>query len=186
MQEIQAKGLTFASVLGALDDLRGPAFRQRVLDALPEESGSALKLGSVIASGWYPIRWYRELFKAALSESGDLDFAREIGRASVRREIKGVHRLLFKVISVDTLQQHGARFFKAYFHPTTVTTERVGPGVGRTRYSKCVGFDKNLWHEQLGCIEELLVQSGVKLPRIRIVAGGGEDDGFAEFETRWR
>jgi hypothetical protein len=186
MHEIQAKGLTFVSVLSAIDDLRGREFRDQVIAAMPEESGTALRYGSVIASGWYPIRWYRELFKAALEIADKPDFAREIGRASVRREIKGVHRLLFKVLSVETLQKQGSRFFKAYFQPTDIKNERLGPGLGRTLFLRCTGFDRNLWQEQLGCCEELLAQSGVQLPRVRVLAGGTDRDDYMEMETRWR
>ena len=186
MDEIEAKGLTFLSVLGAIEDLRGPAFKDSVIDRMPQESRKELRYGTVIASGWYPVRWYRELFKAATDVAHDFGFAREVGRASVRREVRGVHRLLFKVISIETLQNHGARFFKSYFRPSEVATERLAPGLGRTLYRQCVGFDKNLWQEQLGCIEELLKQAGVALPRVRVLAGGGDGDGHMEIETRWR
>lgn len=186
MSEVQAKGLTFLSVLAAIEDLRGAAFRDRVIDAMPEESGRELRYGSVLASGWYPIRWYRELFAAATDIAHDFGFAREIGRASVRREVRGVHRLLFKVMSIETLQNQGTRFFRSYFRPSDVTTERLAPGLGRTLYRNCTGFDKNLWQEQLGCIEELLKQAGVQLPRVRVLSGGGDGDGYMEIETRWR
>lgn len=186
MREIETKGLTFLSVLSAIEDLRGPDFRERVIDAMPEESRSELRLGAVLASGWYPIRWYRELFAAATEAASDLGFAREIGRASVRREIRGVHRLLFKVMSVETLQNQGARFFKSYFRPSEVRTERLAPGLGHTLYRQCFGFDRNLWQEQQGCIEELLMQAGVQIPRIRVLDGGNDGDSHMQIETRWR
>ncbi len=186
MREIEAKGLTFLSVLSAIEDLRGTDFREQVIDAMPEESRSELRLGAVLASGWYPIRWYRELFAAATEAARDTGIAREIGRASVRREIRGVHRLLFKVVSIETLQNQGTRFFKAYFRPSEVKTERLAPGLGRTLYRECFGFDRNLWQEQQGCIEELLTQAGAQLPRVRVLAGGNDGDSHMEIETRWR
>jgi hypothetical protein len=185
MEEIQAKGLAFVSVLGAIEELRSRAFRDRVLEAMPEESRAALRYGSVIASGWYPIGWYRELFGAAVALAQDSGFSRELGRTSIRREITGVHRLLFKVVSVETLQKHSARLFRSYFQPGEVRVERFGPGLGRTYWRGCDGFDKNLWMEQVGCVEELLVQSGVKLPRVRVLNGGDNADNYMELETRW-
>ncbi len=185
-QEIEVRGTTFVSVLGAIEDLKGADFRAQVIQGMSTEASEALTLGAVIATGWYPIRWYRELFASGVEASGELMFARQVGQASIKREVNGVHRLLFKVISVDTLQRQGARFFQSYFRPTDVTLERLGPGHGVTRYEGCVGFDRNLWLEQLGCVEEFLVQAGVKVPRVRIRSGGGNGDDRCEIETRWK
>ncbi len=185
-QEIEVRGTTFASVQGAISDLRGQAFLERVVGAMPEESKKALRFGSVIASGWYPIAWYRELFASALELSGELQFPREIGRASIRREINGVHRLIFRIISVEMLQKQSSRFFGSYFRPTECTVERVTPNPARTLYRGCVGFDRNLWLEQFGCIEELMAQARVTAPRLRIVSGGNDGDDACEIESRWR
>lgn len=184
--EIETRGTTFLSVQGALADLKGQVFVDRVIDAMPKDGKEALRYGSVIATGWYPIRWYRELFTAAVELSGDVWFPRAIGRASIRREIRGVHRLIFRVVTVEMLQKQGARFFQSYFRPTECTLELAAARHGITRYAGCVGFDRNLWLEQLGCIEELLVQARVELPRVRILNGGGDGDAHCEVETRWR
>ncbi|MFO0564746.1 MAG: hypothetical protein U0263_03740 [Polyangiaceae bacterium] len=157
-----------------------------VLEKMPTESGQALRYGEVIASGWYPVGWYRELFGASVEVSGNIHIAREIGRASIRREINGVHRMLFRILSVETLQKQGARFFQSYFRPTEVRVTRVGDRQALIHYSNCHGFDRNLWLEQVGCIEELLTQAGTELPRVRILAGGGDGDERCEVETRWR
>ncbi len=184
--EVEVRGTTFVSVQGAMVDLRGQAFLDRVVEAMPSESSKALGLGSVIASGWYPIRWYRELFAASVTVSGDIQIPREIGRASIRREINGVHRLLFRILSVETLQRQSSRFFQSYFRPTDCIVERLAPRHARTLYSGCTGFDRNLWLEQFGCIEEFMVQARVQVPRVRILSGGGDGDDFCEIETRWR
>ncbi len=186
MPEIQAKGLNFASVLRALEALRGHDFLAHAIEAMPPESGSAIQHGSVIASGWYPIRWYRELVDAAVELSRDQGLPQEIGRVSFQAEIKGVHRLLFRVMSVETLQAQGARFFKAYFRPTKVTVERIEPGVARTHYQQCFGFNRNLWQEQVGGVRELLRQSGIAQPRMRILAGGNDADSAMDLEVCWR
>jgi hypothetical protein len=186
MLDVEVKGLAFVNVLGAVAQLRGDQFRSQVIEAMPGEGSAALRLGSVIASGWYPVRWYRELFAASVAVSNDASLPRELGKASVRRDVKGVHRLLFKVMSIETLQKQGARFFKAFFRPTDVSVERVDRCIARVRYQRCFGFDKNVWQEQIGGVEELLSQSRVALPRVRVLSGGGEHDDRMDLETRWQ
>jgi hypothetical protein len=186
MAELLAKGTNFFSVLGAIDELRGESFRKAIVARLGPEPRHALEFGSLIASGWYPIGWYRELMDAAVDAQADASFARAIGRLSLRRELNGVHRVLMKTLSVETLQRQGGRFFQAYFKGATVGTESLGPRLARSYYANCVGFNRHLWQEQLGCIEELLAHSRVKAPRVRVVSGGEDADHAMEIEVTWR
>ena len=186
MTEIEVKGLAFVNVVGAIEEARGDAFKKRMIDAMPDDSRSALRLGSVLANGWYPVRWYRELFAAAVAASRKPNLPRELGRISVRRDVKGVHRLLFRIMSVETLQAQGARFFKSYFKPSEVSVERVDRRSARVYFSQCVGFDRNIWQEQLGGVEELLASCGVTSPRVLVLAGGGDQDTSMAIESRWR
>ena len=183
--EIEVKGLAFVNVLAAIEEVRGDVFRKRVIDAMPNDSRSALRLGSVLATGWYPVRWYRELFGAAVAASREPSLPRELGRVSVRRDVKGVHRLLFRIMSVETLQAQGARFFKSYYKPTEVRVERVDRRSARVHYAQCIGFDRNIWQEQLGGVEELLASCGVTSPRVLVLAGGGDQDTDMDLESRW-
>jgi len=185
MTEIEVKGLAFVNVLGALKEVRGEALEKRVIDTMPDDSRSALRLGSVLANGWYPVRWYRDLFGAAVSASREPNLPRELGRVSVRRDVKGVHRLLFRVMSVETLQAQGARFFKSYFRPAEVNVERIARRSARVHYAQCVGFDRNIWQEQLGGVEELLASCGVTSPRVLVLAGGSDQDTGMDLESRW-
>lgn len=184
--EIRAKGLTFLSVVGALEEMRGPLFARAVVQRMPGEAGEALRANTVLAASWYPISWYRELHRAAVEESGDLGFPREVGKVSTRRDVKGVHRLLFRVMSTELLMKQGPRFFKMFFDPTDVKILQIGAGMARTRYERCVGFDRNLWLEQLGGCEELLTLAGARHPRVRVVSGGQNGDSFMELESSWR
>lgn len=184
--ELEVKGNTFMSVLTAAENLHGAAFRDAVIARLPAESGDALRFGSVISAGWYPVRWYRELHAAIIDEANDPNVPREIGRASIRVEMTGVHRLILRVISIETMQSQAARFFGSYFRPGNVSVERVNPSTSRTSFGPCRGFDRAVWLEQLGCMEELLVQAGQTAGRVRIVSGGGDGDDEAVFESTWR
>ena len=185
-KEIEVKGNTFVSTLTAVEALRGAEFRAAVLARLPKESGDAFRYGSVISAGWYPVRWYRELHAAIVEEAGDIHYPRQVGRASMRVEMTGAHRMFLRIISVDLMQKQGARFFGSYFRPVRVTVERMAPGLSQTHFAGCDGFDRNVWLEQAGCIEELLIQSGVRAPRVRFLSGGGDGDSDAILETGWR
>lgn len=184
--EIEVKGNTFFSVLTAIETLRGAAFREAAIARLPTDSGDALRFGGLISAGWYPVRWYRELHAAIIEEADDPNVPREIGRASIRVEMHGVHRLLLRVISVQTMQTQAARFFGSYFRPGNVAVERLGEGTSRTSFGPCPGFDRAIWLEQLGCMEELLAQAGHPKGRVRLVSGGGDGDRDAVFESSWR
>ena len=183
--ETQVKGSSFLSVLGAAEDLHGADFGLALRTAVPGEAGEALLYGTVIASGWYPISWYRALLAAAVKVSGDLNFPRVLGRGSIRRDVTGIYRVFFKLLSIDTLVRQSPRFFRMCFTPGEVKIELMDEGRARSRYQGCAGFDQNLWLEQLGCVEELLKLGGAHVVRVKVLAGGGENDDYMEIECSW-
>lgn len=186
VNELNVKGLTFSSVLGAIEELKGPDFRREVVQGMTDEPREAIELGAMIASGWYPLCWYREMFESAVALDGTPSFPREVGRASVMRDVQGVHRVLMRVITIDMLQRSSSRLFEKYFQPAELRVERLAKTSRRVSYLGCGGFDHNLWQEQLGVHEELLKHTGVKAPRVRIASGGRQGDPVTELELSWR
>lgn len=186
MAESEVKGLAFLNVLGAIVEVLGASARDEVIRAMPVDGREALTLGSLIASGWYPVRWYRDLLGAAVAVSKDASLPRELGKVSVRRDVTGVRRLLFRVVSVEILTSQAARFFKAYFRPGDVSVVRVDAHTARVAFHHCYGFNEHVWQEQAGGVDGLLEASHVEAPRVRVLAGGNDGDAHMTLESRWR
>jgi len=56
--------------------------------------------GQVVASGWYDIEWYKELLQAIVDQSGGRHAIIErIGILANQRDLKGIYRLLGKLLS---------------------------------------------------------------------------------------
>src|SRR5439155_6829587 len=58
---VRVKGVNFKTLLSTLARIHGQQSVDATLKELPAEVEEALRLGAVVASGWYPIDWYRAL-----------------------------------------------------------------------------------------------------------------------------
>ena len=180
------KGHSFHSVLWALAELRGQAFRDAVLSSLASEAGEALRYGTLLSSNLYPVAWYRDLFHAVLALAPDSpNFAREIGKTSAVRDVKGVYRIVFRALSTETLVKQSPRLFRLFYEGGQVDVADVRSGFARVRYSECRGFDRNLWLDLLGGSEGVLTVSGAHDLRMRIEAGGGDGRDHLQATVTW-
>jgi hypothetical protein len=59
-------------------------------------------------------------------------------------------------------------------------------GVAHGRYKDADGWDENMWAEIRGSLELMLELAGAMDIRVRLLAGGGNNDGYAESEGQWR
>ena len=113
------KGVAFRSVLAVLAELQGEATLDRMLGSLPPESAKMLRY-SIVQTGWYPISLYREMWAAILDATGgSYDVARAIGAGAIRRDMTGVYRLVFKLLSPETLFSLGGKMFSKYYDTGT-------------------------------------------------------------------
>lgn len=181
----RVKGLAFHSVLRAMAQMRGDEFVRRVRAAIPGEGGDAVRDGVVVANGWYPTAWYRAFYGTAVELSGETDFARECGRVSVQYDVTIVHKLLFRVLSPETLTRQGAKLFKMYFDPAELDIVPKESKLFHLRFHGCLGFDRNLWMDQWGGTEELVRYCGGAGSRLRLLTGGQDNDTAMELECRY-
>ncbi len=184
--EVLVKGVTFRSILAAAGELRGPAFVERVRASVPGKAGDAIRFGGVISSGWYPIGWFRSLYGTVVDLAGDRDFAREVGRASTRLDAGNVLRLVFRVFTIPMLLGQAGRIFKMYYQGCDMALDNVAPGHVIVRWSRCRGFDRNVWLDQLGTAEELFALHGGRNLEIAVIAGGSDGDSTMSIEGKWR
>jgi len=183
--EIRTKGSNILAVVTVLESVHSLELRNTVLAEMPGQGGDDLRSHALIAAGWYPIAWYRDLLATVVRHS-DPSIVRKLGRASTRQNVSTVHRIFMRMISPHTLMTQGARVFSSYFEDATVSVQNVDKQVERILWKGCHGFDKNCWRDQLGSTEELVEMSGAKLLRSRIVSGGEDGDAEMVLEIAWK
>jgi hypothetical protein len=184
--EIRVKGSAFVGVLRAIEATKGKSFYDAALESLQGEGGEALRTKSVLAAGWYPCAWYRDLLGAAERAAGEGPaFVREIGRISTRESVSSVHRIFMRVMSPDTLIKQGARVFSS-FYEASLKVVPIARGNVQIVWAECHGFDGNCWLDQLGAMDALVAMSGAKLPRLRLLSGGQADNPGMTVECLWR
>lgn len=189
MKELNVKGTAFKQVLDTYRDVRGDAFHAEVLAAIPGPCGEALRSGTLLASAWQPVAWYRALHRTGSERGGGLPFVLEIGRRSAERDIGTVHRVIFKLISVETIVKQLPRFLGLYFDGgrgavESSQVESAERGTFRVSFTDFLGFDEYVWMDFLGGCEAILAATGKKNVRARIVRGGRADDALIEMTYR--
>lgn len=189
MKELSVKGTAFKQVLDTYRDSRGEAFHAEVLATVPGDAGEALRTGTLLASAWQPVAWYRALLRAGSELGGGLPFAQDIGRRSAERDIGTVHRVIFQLVSVETLVRQLPRFLGLYFDGgrgvvESSQIESTERGTFRVTFTDFFGFDEYVWMDFLGGCEAILAATGKKNVRARVVRGGRAGDALIELTYR--
>lgn len=178
------KGLAFRSAMRAVATLRGEDAVVEARGHMPAEVADALRLGTIVATGWYPIAWYREMF-GGIVRATSADLPRQVGAEAIRADLASVHKALLRLLSPQTVYSLSNRMFTNYYDTGTVTTLETRPGFLHGRASGCAGWDRNMWQELVGATERILEIAGARHVRIRVVRGGGDGDELCEIEARW-
>jgi hypothetical protein len=183
---VRAKGITFRGFLTTLERLRGTDSVEATLAELPPEISRALRLGEVVATGWYPVDWYRELHAAmnrACRETG-FELSRRIGLESTIADFRGIYRLLLRVVSSETLVSQSPRLLAMFFEGGEVAMVETGKGFGVIEFTGWHGFDRAMWADMTGAVEGVLVARRAFDIRTRVLRGGGSE-GMLRLECRW-
>lgn len=184
-QSPKVKGVTLRSAAHAFRRIREQHY-DTMLGALPRELADALRYGGIAASKWYPIEWYRALHAGMISATNEGErIIREVERSAARADMTGVYRLVFKLLSPQTLIGLSARLFSTYYDTGRVETIESRSGYVRLRWTGCTGFDRNIWAGVFASSEEMLELAGARSVRIHVLQGGGQGNDFAEAEAFW-
>jgi len=185
-REARTKGMNFRAFLGSLARIRSKDAVEATLDAAPKEVRDAIRFGQIIASGWYPVGWYRELYLAAQRALNlGIELPREVGRDSTTHDFNSVFRLALRLVSVETAFGQAHRIVMLYYDGGSVETLGVRPGVGRLRFSRWIGFDRNIWEDLGSSAEAIASLCGGKNVRKYVIAGGQDGSEDLELELRW-
>lgn len=187
--ELNVKGTAFRQVLDTYREVEGEAFHAEVIAKIPGPGGEAIRTGTLLASAWQPMAWYRALLHTGSELRSGLPFALAIGRRSAERDIGTVHRMIFRVISVETMVKQIPRILGLYFDGgrgvmESAIVETNERGTFKVAFSEFWGFDEYVWMDFVGGCEAMLAATGKKNARARIVRGGRADDALIELSYR--
>lgn len=184
--EVRCKGVMLRSTVNVLASLRGQEAADRALALLSPEMSQAMRSGGVVASGWYPVAWLRELHSAAqrACDAGP-QLARAIGYEAAGADLRGVYRFLASLLSPETLLSMTPRVWKTYWDGGQTKYLELRKGMARGYTFGCKGFDRSIWESIIGGSIAILEIGGAKNVRMRVVAGGGDGDDAMDCEARW-
>jgi hypothetical protein len=182
--ESEIKGQSLRHYPIALRALRGNEVADRVLASLSQELREGLTGGSILAGGWYPVAYKRELHAAGCKVTGDHGLARVMGYEMTKRDLSGIYRTFVRIATPRFVLSLGARIFSTYFRPGTMRVVETRDGFVEVAFANCIGFDANIWRDVIGGCEATLVVSGAKSVRLRF-GSGGEDGDEAASATAW-
>jgi hypothetical protein len=187
LAELRCKGVSLKSFLATLERLHGRAAVERTTALLSSEPRDAFAYGKVVASGWYPIGWLKELHAAAQRATDrDEELARIIGYEGTRADFRGVYKFVASMISPETLLKQAPRVWKTYWDGGELAIDEASAGRAIARCKRCFGFDRNLWLNVIGGMQSSLELAGALDVVIEMQSGGGADDSAAELLATWR
>lgn len=178
------KGTAILGLLQAVARAHGQAGLDATLEAAPAEVRDAYRFGQIVAIGWYPMAWYRELHGAAQRGlRADKMLPWRLSHEAVTRDFRGVFQVIVRLLSPESVLRHGARLLLLYCKGGRLEVVEAWPGYGRLRFSGWSDFDHNLWADMQGGIVATLEVRGAKNVTTRVLAGG--DDEGLDLEVRW-
>ena len=181
------KGLQFRSFLRALGKIRGERAVEETLAALRLELGDALRLGTLVTVGWYPLEWYRELHAAAQKATHEgVELARAVSRAGIQDDFRGVYRLITFALSPQAIIRWAPKIVSLYFDTGSCVIDIAEPGLARGRFVGFAGFDRSLWEDLIGGITGVMELAGGKQLTAHVIAGGSDGHVDMTIEVRWK
>ncbi len=183
----RVKGVAFRTIDGCFVELCGAVARDRSRAIMTPALAEAYRHGTLLPASWYPISWYREVFRSfrAATSSGP-DLPRRIGALAVRHDMRGAHkRFVAWLVSPSAMLALSQRLFSTYYDTGRLVLVESRRGFASMRAMDCVGWDHNMWSELTGSSQALLEESGAKHVRLHSIAGGRDGDAHHDFEAHW-
>lgn len=184
--ERNLKGINFIGTLSALERDYGRDVRERVEKSLGGEVGETVRLGGLVASGWYPASWYGALLATIVRETrGDERTIRQLSNSAVTADMKTLFKIVRLFLSPERALQQSMRISSRYIDGGEIEVVQAGAGHIHYRFREYHGYDRLLWWDFIGGIEAVLENIGAKDLTVKIVAGGGDGDHHLEVVFRW-
>jgi hypothetical protein len=185
--ESKVKGVAFRTVDRCFRDLCGERTHEEALEIMTRPVAEAYQRGTLLPASWYPVAWYRDVFRAYRAATGmGPELPRRIGALAVGHDMQGVHkRFVAWLTSPQTLLSLSQRFFSTYYDTGRLEIVSSRSGFAHLRALGCAGWDHNMWSELAGSSAALLGAAGARHVRIYGVSGGQDGDDHHELEAHW-
>jgi uncharacterized protein (TIGR02265 family) len=137
--------------------------------------------------GWYPID-YLCVMNLALRNAlgGGLEVARDVGRASTKRDLtRGPFRALLKIASPTFLIERAPSLFRAYLERGNLEVATMAEQQLELRFTQCVGFDAAIFAGLAGGCEGALEAAGANQVGVHALEGGRDGDEHLVLAASW-
>lgn len=184
---IAVKGNSLKTLVEFIGSKFGPDGLERWTSSLHPEAEEAVR-GTVLASTWYEGEHFvigTRMKVCELFYGGDINGARDIGRFSAERSLKGIYKVFIRFGSPNWIVTRTSLIFSSYFRPGTV--EMVVNEKGRAN-ARIVGFPDHtgvVEQSVAGFSEKALVMSGANDVDVQVVKSLSRGDEYAEYEVTW-
>jgi hypothetical protein len=184
---MQVKGTAISSIPEFIAGKFGKEGLNQWLSALTENAKKVYQ-GAILAGNWYPVNEImieptRKMCELFYRE--DLRGAREGGRFSAEKGLKGVYRIFVKLGSPEFLIRRASTIFTTYYQPSdmqVVSEEDRKAVVHITNFSEPSQLIEN---RIAGWMERALEISGCKGVKIQISQSLAKGAPFTEFIATW-
>jgi hypothetical protein len=139
----RVRGQGLRSLLQAFSARWDAATVSRILARTQETVRSNVLHADIAASGWYPITWYGDLYRACREVTGaPMEVASELRAEALRIDARGMFRFLLKFASPPSLVGNYKRVCGLYVDGPQIEVETPRRNTVDVRWSKLVGYDR--------------------------------------------
>jgi len=180
--DTRVKGQGFRGIVQAIELMFGTGTLADVRTRLEPET----RLESIVASGWYPLAWYRDLHRAAaLALPAESDLAYALGREAMRQDLNGVYRFVLRLLGPDRTFRHAEKVLSTYWENARFTVLEESPGRLVGKYSEMRGLDDACWRDLVGGTSVIAETTMGKDARLTILQGGRRGHETMTAELIW-
>jgi hypothetical protein len=184
---MQVKGTAISSIPDFISGRFGKEAFHHWLNTL---SDGAKKVygGSILAGSWYPVKEIMVEPTRKMCElfyHGDLRGAKEGGRFSAEKGLKGVYRIFVKFGSPEFLIRRASTIFTSYYQPSEMKVVSEGDRKAVVHITNFSEPSQLIENRIAGWMERALEISGCKGVKIQISQSLAKGAPYTEFIATW-
>ena len=183
---MKIKGNILKSRIGFVKGRFGAEGWDRVVAVLPEEDRKSLN-GIVTNSAWYPFDLGRRLDDAIVATvgKGSRTVFEELGRASAKENLNGVHKSLLTTGDPEAFLRKAQMIYSFYYDVGSRTYESTGPTSGVITTRDAETYSEADCATVIGWYKEALAMCGARDVVIRESSCRGRGDDACRYEVSW-
>jgi hypothetical protein len=153
----RVRGQGVRSLLQAISARWDAETVSEILARTPETVRSNVLHADVAASGWYPVTWYGELYRACREVTGaPVEVAAELRAEALRIDARGLFRFLLRFASPRSLVENYERICGLYLDGPRIEVDFVRSNAIEVRWSNLHGYDETCVYDHVGGAVEAL------------------------------